>query len=80
MTCHNTAALEAAFFARRCALCGAQADVVCIGSEGEYRNVISGPPGNLRPVRRVIVEPRPEINLCLPHAAASWAVKQATRK
>ena len=80
MSGRSIADLEAAFNARRCMICGAQADVVCVGSDGVYRNVLSGPPGHLRRVLRCISEPVAEVNLCMMHAAAAWLRQQATRK
>ena len=66
------AALAAAFAARRCAICGAPANVVCPGSEAEYADSITTTSESTRRNVKLITAAVADINLCLPHAAERW--------
>jgi hypothetical protein len=65
-------ALTAQYFARRCVICGGEAQVHCTGSEAEYAERISYTRTGMRR-RMVLIHPAVgEIDLCLPHGAERW--------
>jgi hypothetical protein len=72
MTHSGHAVLAAAFAARRCAICGGPANVVCPGSDAEYADSIAATSESTRRNVRLITAAVADINLCLPHAAERW--------
>jgi hypothetical protein len=68
----SVAALTAQYFARRCVICGGEAQVHCTGSEAEYAVRISYTRTGMRR-RTVLIHPAvAEIDLCLSHGAERW--------
>ena len=65
-------ALADAFAARRCAICGRTASVVCPGSDAVYTEQVSTGAAGARRIRRPVSAPIDDINLCLAHASERW--------
>jgi hypothetical protein len=77
----SIAELEARFYARRCYICGAQADVLKPGEEATWKEVVSHRKdgSTVRYMRRV----KPavaDVNLCLNDAARRWGVVRREAK
>lgn len=74
MICLDSDALAAAFDARRCAICGKPAAIVCVGQEATWLTVHQATPdGSTRTSRHLVTSSRPDLNFCLDDAAARWS-------
>lgn len=66
---------------RRCIVCGGEATVVCPGQEAEYSlRITSTREGGQRRHNVLVVPEKPDLNLCLAHAAGPGARTSGARR
>lgn len=66
---------------RRCIVCGGEATVVCPGQEAEYSlRITSTRDGGKRRHNVLVVPEKPDLNLCLAHAAERWPWRSHKRR